>query len=364
VHFNQANYVGVYDRHSAYAGGVGTATLIRGRHRAGFGVSAYADHENQLFVLPADGSTSSARTIQTGAVAAAFAEDAYKPRSWLTLYGGLRFTHYSGGLTQRFLDPRAGAAVRLPRTKWVLHGFYGRYYQPPPLLSVTQTEQGIASAQGFTFLPLKGEQDWQYDVGLSIPIRGWGAEIDQFQTWARNYFDHDALGNSSVFFPLTLDRAHIRGWEVVLRAPRLPHGANFHLAYSRQVAEGHCPVSGGLLDLNAVCGPEAGWFFLDHDQRHTLSAVGSITAPRKLLVSTVVSFGSGFLDGDGPQHLPAHTTFDVSVGRSLGERLSVRVTATNVTNATYLLDNSNTFGGTHFAYPREVGVQVKYRFHY
>jgi hypothetical protein len=29
-----------------------------------------------------------------------------------------------------------------------------------------------------------------------------------------------------------------------------------------------------------------------------------------------------------------------------------------------MLDNSNTFGGTHFANPREVAVQVKFRFGY
>jgi hypothetical protein len=42
----------------------------------------------------------------------------------------------------------------------------------------------------------------------------------------------------------------------------------------------------------------------------------------------------------------------------------VRVTGLNLGNHHYLLDNSNTFGGTHFANPREVSVQVKYRFRY
>jgi hypothetical protein len=29
-----------------------------------------------------------------------------------------------------------------------------------------------------------------------------------------------------------------------------------------------------------------------------------------------------------------------------------------------MLDNSNTFGGTHFANPREIAVQLKYRFRF
>jgi hypothetical protein len=33
-------------------------------------------------------------------------------------------------------------------------------------------------------------------------------------------------------------------------------------------------------------------------------------------------------------------------------------------NNHYLLDNSNTFGGTHYVNPREVMVEVRYRFKY
>ena len=43
---------------------------------------------------------------------------------------------------------------------------------------------------------------------------------------------------------------------------------------------------------------------------------------------------------------------------------SVKLSATNVANKRYLLDESNTFGGTHYADPRQVSAQVGYRFHY
>jgi hypothetical protein len=36
----------------------------------------------------------------------------------------------------------------------------------------------------------------------------------------------------------------------------------------------------------------------------------------------------------------------------------------NLGNNRYLLDNSNTFGGTHFVNPREVIVELRYRFRY
>jgi outer membrane receptor protein involved in Fe transport len=62
--------------------------------------------------------------------------------------------------------------------------------------------------------------------------------------------------------------------------------------------------------------------------------------------------------------LPGHTTFDLTLGKSFGERFSVDVNAINVANRRVLLDNSFTFGGTHFLNPREIYAQVRYRFHY
>ena len=65
-----------------------------------------------------------------------------------------------------------------------------------------------------------------------------------------------------------------------------------------------------------------------------------------------------------PFHLPGHTTFDLSLGKEFGERFSVAVNALNVANRRFLLDNSLTFGGTHYQNPRELTVQLRWRFHY
>jgi outer membrane receptor protein involved in Fe transport len=77
-----------------------------------------------------------------------------------------------------------------------------------------------------------------------------------------------------------------------------------------------------------------------------------------------VNYGSGFLDGNGPGHLPSHATVDVSVGKAFGESWSLRFSALNVSNNHYMLDDSNTFGGSHFANPRELSFQLKYRFRF
>ncbi len=65
-----------------------------------------------------------------------------------------------------------------------------------------------------------------------------------------------------------------------------------------------------------------------------------------------------------PDHLPSNYSFDLAVGKTFGENFTVRLIGTNITNNRYQLDNSNTFGGSHWADPGMFSVQVKYRFHY
>lgn len=372
-HFNRAHYIGgpadapvvpEDDRRSNYLGGVVSVGVARGKHNAHAGIQAFAAHDNQLFGLtPAADPAAALRQSEVlwGSVTAGFLEDQYKPTSWLTLNGGLRLTHFESPLSENAIDPRLGTAVRIPKLGWVARAFWGRYYQAPPLLTVGGPLLDVAIQQGFGFLPLHGERDEQREFGLTIPIRGWSFDVDNFRTTAKNFFDHDVLGNSNIFFPLTIARARIHGWEVTAASPRVAGRAQWHLAYSHQYAEGLGGVTGGLTEFAP---PEDAYFFLDHDQRNTLSTGVNLDLPRSSWASVDLNYGSGFVNGDGPQHLPSHTTYDVSLGKIFHEKWTVRVTALNLANSRYLLDNSNTFGGTHFVNPRMIAVQLKYRFRY
>jgi outer membrane receptor protein involved in Fe transport len=297
------------------------------------------------------------RTIPWANTEAAFVEDQVKLTKWLTLNGGLRLTHYGGPVSENAADPRVGAALQIPKLGWIVRGFYGRYYQAPPLVTVNNP---LLNPEQL-FLPLHGERDEQREFGVTIPFRGWTLDVSNFRTTARNFFDHDALGESNVFFPLTLQRARIRGWESTVNSPTIGGRASLHLVYSHQYAEWSGGITGGLISDEAC---EDVLCFLDHDQRNTMSAGANLKLPWRLTSDFTVNYGSGFLNGDGPGHLSPHTTFDLAVTRSFGEKWTVRVTGLNLANHRYMLDNSNTFGGTHFANPREVAVQVKYRFGY
>jgi len=371
-HFNRAAFEGgaadvpiaTDNRASTYGGGQMALTVIRGKHNFKVGVYAFAQHDDHLFhVIANDGSGLEAleRIRPDGELESYFVEDQYRPWQWMTLNLGVRMTRFAGSIKESSADPRLGIAIVVPKVGIVLRGAYSRYYQAPPLSTVSGPLLSFALAQGFDLLPLKGERDEQHNFGVTVPFRGWTLDADYFRTGARNFFDHDVLENSNIFFPLTIDRARVRGEEVALRAPQLFKKINVHLAYSHQTVEGEGGVSGGLTNFTP---PSAGLFFLDHDQRNTLSAGFSADLPHRAWVASNISYGSGFLDGDGPAHLPDYYTWDFSVGKNLGEDWSTRFSATNLTEQRYFIDLSNTFGGSHYSDPRQVSVQVKYRFHY
>jgi hypothetical protein len=109
---------------------------------------------------------------------------------------------------------------------------------------------------------------------------------------------------------------------------------------------------------------------VDHDQRNTLNVGFNATnLPWHTYASTNVYYGSGFSNAYPGMpypgnYLPQHTTFDLVVGKDFGEKYSVSVTSTNVTNLRVQLDTSITFGGFHWNAPRQIYGQFRYHFNY
>ena len=374
-HYNLANYDGdpndypistTQHRYSQYAGSQITLNEVTARHNASMGIYQFGQWDREFVGLIAnDGSAPPLSQIKRseGDLETAFLEDQFKPVSWLTLVAGVRLTHFSGAISENAADPRLGGTFRIPHLNWVLRGFWGEYYQAPPLSTVTGPLLDYAISQGLGFIPLRGERDQEHQFGLNIPLRGWSFDVNNYHQRALNYFDHNAIGNSNLFFPLTVYGARLYGWEVSVRSPRIRRRGEVYLAYAYAHAEGQGAISGGLTDFSP---PASGYFLLDHDQRHTLHAGFNWVLPLGFAASGSVYYGSGFTDGasDIPAHLPGHTTADFTASRSFSERITVSLTALNIANRRFLLDNSQTFGGTHYAEPRQIYGQVRYRFHW
>ena len=378
-HYNNVNYESSpYDVPSSatenlssnYEGGQANISWIAKTNNLRGGFYGFAQQSSQLFGLVCN-SPGDCENVQppvtaspAGGLAAAYVEDQWKVTSWLSVNAGLRQTHFSGDVVENATSPRVGGSVRIPKLNWVFRAFYGHFYQAPPLLTVSGPLLDAANNQDLGFIPLHGERDEEHQYGVTIPLWGWTIDADNYLTLAKNYFDHNNFNNSNLFFPVTIQGARISGWELTLRSPWIYKRAQVYVTYANQLALGYGDINGGLTDFSFG----DGYGYLDHDQRNTLHVGGQITLPWRSYASTDVYYGSGFTNGNSPpdpnNHLPGHTTFDLTLSKEFGERFSLSVTGLNVANRRVLLDNSFTFGGTHYNNPREIYAQLRYRFHY
>jgi len=384
-HYNRANYdslpsdypsASTDHRSSAYAGGQLSFSTNVAKNDLQAGAYGFYQQNDELFaVVFTNNSLPPLQDHQqpTGSLVAFFLDDKLKPFSWLTLSAGLRPTHFSGVEAENSISPRFGATLTLPRLNWTFRAFYGHYYQAPPLLTISGPLEQFCQTTNCGFAALHGERDEEHQFGVSIPYRGWTLDADNFVTRGNNFFDHNCIG-SGTCFPVTDQRALISGWEVTLRSTRIAHRGELHLAYSNQVALAGGAVTGGLTNfISNICSPPfaptTNLCPLDHDQRNTLNVGGDVALPRRSYASTNVYYGSGFSNAFPGQpypgyHLPAHTTFDLALGKEFGERFAASLNLLNVANRRIELDNSQTFGGFHWNNPRETYVELRYRFHY
>jgi outer membrane receptor protein involved in Fe transport len=289
----------------------------------------------------------------------------------------MRIANYHGGFTENAAYPRIGATIEVPHLHWVFRGFYGHFFQPAPVETVSSAFLNyVASQQGQnTFVPLPSERDEEHQFGVQIPWRGWIVDIDTFKNRVNNFLDHANVGESNIYFPIAVDGALVRAWELSARSPQLAHFGQFHLAYSNQIAEQRGNIIGGFacsIPTDPACDLGPDYTPVDHDQRHTLNTGFTANLPLHTWFATNVYYASGFHNGlagagVGPyngNYLPVHTTFDISAGHSFGENWKLTANVLNVTNHRVLLDNSITIGGFHFNDPRMLSAELRYRFHF
>jgi len=395
-HYNSGNYSSdpndipiatTEDRSSTYVGGQASVAANYKRNDLQVGFLSFYQRDHQMFgAIFNDGSGDAPFTIgesPTANLETFYVDDRFKPFSWLTLSAGMRPTRFSEGnfsassieppISESAISPRFGATVTVPKLLWTFRAFYGHYYQAPPIETVSGPVESLCEPPSCEFLPLHGERDEEHQFGVTIPYRGWVLDADTFKTVVANFLDHNNIGASNIFFPLTDTRALIRGWELTLRSPRIAHRGQLHLAYSNQIAEGGGVITGGLNNV-AVCSPNSDGITpylcpLDHDQRNTLNVGGDVSLPWRAYFSSNVYYGSGFSNGfpGAPypgDYLPQHTTFDMSLGKDFGERFTASLSALNVANRRVEYDNSLTYGGFHWNLPRQIYVELRYRFRY
>jgi hypothetical protein len=390
-HLNQSNYdsnpndlpaATTWHQLSNYGGAQADARLDLGWNSFSAGLYSFAQKESDLFGVQVNDDSGPSQPNTPANANAGLVEfyvgDHLRLGQYVTLLGGERFSIYRSTLNESAIYPRIGATVRIPRLNWVLRGFYGHFFQPAPILTVSSSVLNYAGSLGGgenAFTPIPSERDEEHQFGIEIPYRGWMLDIDTFKNRVNNFLDHSNLGESNMYFPIAVDGALIRAWEMTLHSPPLGRFGQFYVTYSNQIAEQRGNIIGGFtcsIPTDPACDLGPDYISLDHDQRNTLNTGFTANLPLHTWFSSNVYYGSGFSNGlagsgQGPyqgNYLPVHTTFDSSVGRSFGENWKASITAVNVTNHRILLDNSVTIGGFHYNDPRMFSAELRYRFHF
>jgi hypothetical protein len=392
-HFNQADYDSLpsdtpvsttWHQTSNYAGGQVDGHLDAGPNSFSAGLYSFFQAENDLFGVEAAGQciTTDNPCNQPANDNAGLVEfylaDHLRIGRYITLLGGERFSIYRAWLNESAIYPRIGATVEIPRLHWVLRGFYGHFFQPAPILTVSSSVLNYASSLGGgedAFTPIPSERDEEHQFGIQIPYKGWILDLANVKNRVNNFLDHSNLGESNMYFPIAVDGALVRAWELTLRSPELARFGLFHLTYSNQIAEQRGNIIGGFtcsIAGDPACDLGFNYTPVDHDQRQTLNTGFTANLPLHIWFSSNVYYGSGFSNGleGAPQspyqgsYLPVHTTFDVSAGHKIGENWRLSGSILNVTNHRVLQDTSVTIGGFHYNDPRLISAQLRYRFRF
>ena len=377
-HFERAAYDGGaqdypiithFHHTSQYEGGEENLRMHFDHNHVDLGAYGFAQQDHADFNLAFSNGSRSLAELEnpTGGLIDTWVSDNWHPLKWLHLQAGVRESHFQGLITESATDPRYGATVELPKLHWVLSAFWGKYYQAPPLESLSGPIVRFASTQNSHFLPLYGERDRERQFGVTIPLGGWQIEADYFVTEAKNFFDHNPIGESDIYLPITDQGALIRGRELTVRSPPFWKYGQVHLAYSNQTAQCFGSISGGLVVPGTACGD---YVSLDHDQRNTLNVGYNVNLPMGYFLGSNLSVNSGLMNGFAgpptwqPSHLPSYAILDLSAGRNFTRNLQVSVTGLNVTDEHLLTDNALTFGGVHWNNPFEIYAELLYKFHY
>jgi Carboxypeptidase regulatory-like domain/TonB dependent receptor/TonB-dependent Receptor Plug Domain len=382
-HFNQADYDSLptdlpvattWRQTSNYSGAQADVRSDAGPNSFSAGLYSFFQAEDDLFGVNTNSSPSNANA----GLVEFYVSDHLRLGRYITLLGGERFSIYRAELNESAIYPRIGATAEIPRLHWVLRGFYGHFFQPAPIETVSTAVLDYAGSLFSgenAFTPLPSERDEEHQFGIQIPMKGWLLDIANVKNRVNNFLDHSNLGESNIYFPIAVDGALIRAWEMTLRSPQLAHLGQLHVTYSNQIAEQRGNIIGGFtctLPTDPACDLGPSYVPLDHDQRETLNTGFTAKLPAHTWFATNVYYGSGFSNGlaganEGPYngpYLPVHTTFDVSAGHAIGERWKLSANIINVTNHRVLEDNSITIGGFHWNDPRMFSAELKYRFRF
>lgn len=325
--------------------------------------------------------TSSAAVSQPGSLTGIYAEDTWSPSREVSVNYGLRYDASTGFTSGHQISPRISVNVA-PDGKNVLHFYYGRMYAAPQL----QDDRGACVASigcNLQSIPydLQPERDSFFEMGVehvfNSTIKGY---VNAFKRTAVNILDTTQLLNTPIFAVYNNAIGDDIGFEGRLEG-NVPGGDNWFVSLTESHSEAG-DISGGLFlfcppgtNTIAACNVNPSNVFTaadlspeDHDE--TWEQVADYThrfgLDKAFFASLEDEYGSGFpvYFQAGASRLPAHLTFDLSIGKTPGKgpggphSLGFDLDVENVLSHQYVIKSANGFNTTQIAPGRTVLFRI------
>ena len=283
----------------------------------------------------------------------------------VTVNAGLRYDYLNQYVTADQVSPRLGIAIQ-PFATNTIHGYYGRFFQPAPFESVRVNSIPMFNNQSMS-IPLKPESDNYVEAGDQQLIGSYLlAKLTWYYKLMKNVIDYNQLLNSNIYVPYNIQQGYTRGIEFSLQSRDI-HGfsAIWNLAWEKSQGKG--AITGGLFTAQPV---PSGYFYFDHDQTYTSSAIINYTYAAFWSMLDL-EYGSGLPYGYNSAtgavnflRVPPHTVADLYLGYSFGKgfyfgKSAVELDVCNVLNTSYLINQQNGFNSTHWGSPRTITILFK-----
>ncbi len=314
-------------------------------------------------VVPVDGAgmqTGGPQTIRqsgglTGWLNGFYVQDEWHILPKLTINYGARFDVADETVEEHQLSPRINVVWK-PGPSTTLHIGYARYFAPPPLEGLTQTNiapfRNTSAAPEVTQNdPVKATRSNYFDTGITqklLPSLQVG--LDAYLQTATNEGDVGQFGAPIILTDFTYTRAKIYGGELTANYESGPWSAYGNLGWATSLASG---ISSAQFNFSAfeLAYINSHWISVDHDQRWTGSAGVSYRINRDTDHPTLLSMD--FLGGSGLRAstatvpngmaLPGYGEVNLSVVQKLktgvGAGTELRLDVLNVGDTIYEIRN-------------------------
>jgi outer membrane receptor protein involved in Fe transport len=339
-------------------------------------------------VVPVDGAgmqTGGPQIIRQGGGLTGWLYGLYVQDEWhvlpkFTINYGVRFDVSDEAVVEHQLSPRINAVWK-PTPSTTLHIGYSRYFAPPPLEGLTQTNlapfQNTSAAPEVTQNdPVKATRSNYFDTGITQKLLpGLQVGMDAYLQQATNEGDVGQFGAPIILTDFTYTRAKIYGGELTANYQSGPWVAYANLGWATSLANG---ISSAQFNFGAdeLAYINSHWIYADHDQRWTGSAGVSYRINRDTDHPTLLSMD--FLGGSGLRAstatvpngiaLPGYGEVNLSVVQKLKTRVGagteLRLDVLNAGDTIYEIRNGTgvSVGAPQYGLRRTILAGVTQRF--